>query len=178
MTRIVTPLLTLLLLLSSVSVDAQKQPAPKKSPVAIAKAQIGNAYVKIVYGQPSKNNRVIFGELVPFGKVWRLGANESTEITLTSDVLIGTTKVPAGTYSLFAIPEKNEWTLIINKDLGMWGDYSYKAENDVVRIKAPIAKNEPASEAFIIEIAKVEETFSLTFYWDDVKVSIPIKAVN
>jgi hypothetical protein len=81
--------------------------------------------VKVTYGQPSKKGRVIFGDLVPYGEVWRTGANEATEITFSSDVVISGKTIKAGTYTLFTIPQKNTWTIILNSELKQWGSYGY-----------------------------------------------------
>src|SRR5436190_14965129 len=85
------------------------------SPVAMTTAKYKDSYIKVTYGQPSKKNRVIFGELVPYNQVWRTGANEATEITFTQDVLIQGKSIPSGTYTIFTIPTLAAWTIIFNK---------------------------------------------------------------
>ena len=157
---------------------AQNGPAPRQSPIALAAIKADNAYIKVVYGQPSKNNRVIFGELVPYNKVWRTGANEATEITFTKDILFAGERVPAGTYSLFTVPTEGDWTVILNKDLGMWGHYTYKEANDLLRVTASPHKLDEPMEAFRISLRREDTTVFLTLSWDETGVSVPITVVN
>jgi len=134
-----------------------------------------DAYVKIVYSQPHKNGRQIFGELVPYGKIWRTGANEATEITLTHDLRIGNDILKAGSYSIFSIPEENEWTIIFNKELGLWGAYNYSEKKDMLRIKAPVIHNTISLyEPFTITFEQRNDKADLIFYWDKVMVRVPI----
>mgnify|MGYP003596677320 CR=1 FL=1 len=106
-----------LLVLSGASF-AQDAVKPRPSPMATVSSRYKDTYIKVTYSQPHKHGRVIFGELVPYGQVWRTGANEATELTVTRDVKINSLDLKAGTYSLFTIPEKSSWTIILNKDLG------------------------------------------------------------
>jgi hypothetical protein len=112
------------------------------------------AMIRIIYSRPAKKEREVFGKLVPFGKVWRTGANESAEIKFYQDVLLGGKKIKAGTYSLFTIPEQSEWTIILNTDLDQWGAYSYREEKDVLRFKVPVKKAEDLIESFSIKCEK------------------------
>ena len=109
---------------------------PRVSPKASLSQTVGVTDVTIAYCRPSVKGRVIWGGLVPFDQVWRTGANEATTITFSDDVTIEGTKLPAGTYGLFTIPGRSEWTFVFNKGAKQWGAYSYKAEDDVLRIKA------------------------------------------
>jgi hypothetical protein len=97
-----------------------------------------DTYIKITYCQPRTRGREIFGALVPYGQVWRTGANEATEITLTKDVFINGMMITAGTYSVFTIPDKEKWVIIFNKELGLWGSYNYNYKNDLIRFEVPI----------------------------------------
>jgi tetratricopeptide (TPR) repeat protein len=106
---------------------------PKPSPGASVKTEIGTAAVTIDYHRPGVKGRKIWGELVPYGQVWRLGANNATTITFSDAVKVEGKDVPAGTYGLFAIPAQDKWTLILNKQPKQWGAYFYKAEEDVLR---------------------------------------------
>src|SRR6516164_3013766 len=92
----------------------------RTSLMAVASILYKDSYFKIVYSQPQKRGREIFGKLVPFGQVWRTGANEATELTATADINVNGVLLKAGTYSLFSIPEKDKWTIVINRDLGQW----------------------------------------------------------
>lgn len=136
-----------------------------------------DAYVKIVYGQPQKNNREIFGKLVPYGEVWRTGANEATEITLTRDMQVNNQLLKAGTYSIFTIPQPDQWTIIINSDVGLWGSYNYSQKLDVMRFDIPVVKN-LLTEAFTMSFDQRNEVADLLILWDTVKLSIPFKFLN
>src|SRR5438270_2020915 len=96
------------------------------------------AIARIIYCRPQKNQRVIFGDLIEYGKVWRLGANEATELELFKEVYIGGKKIPKGRYTLYAIPNPKEWTIIINKDTDTWGAFIYDAKKDILRIDVPV----------------------------------------
>jgi hypothetical protein len=152
---------------------------PRSSPLALATARSKATYVKITYSQPHKRNREIFGNLVPFGQVWRLGANETTEITTTKDITINSILLKAGTYSLFAIPEKDKWTIIINADVGLWGSYNYNTKQDVFRFTVPVqSTGDVIFEPFTILFDQKTDTADLLIMWDKTKVSIPIKFIN
>ena len=157
---------------------AQDTFKPRPSPTAIANARYKDTYVKITYGQPYKRGREIFGSLVPYGKVWRTGANEATELTLTKDIRINGTSLKAGTYSLFTIPEKEKWTIIINSDLGLWGAYNYNEKMDVMRFQVPVVLNDKFYEPFTIVFDQRNDLADLLLLWDTVKISIPVKFVN
>ena len=130
--------------------------------------------IKITYSRPSKNGRPIFGVLEQFGKVWRTGANESTEIKFYQDVKIGNEKIKAGTYSLFTIPEKDNWTIIINKQTDKWGAYTYDQSKDVARVKVPVKTYPDVIDAFSITSQDAAEGANLIMGWDQTLVEIPI----
>jgi hypothetical protein len=157
---------------------AQEAIKQRPSPSAIAAMHYKDAYVKITYSQPHKRDREIFGKLVPYGQVWRTGANEATEITLTKDLLINTKLLKAGTYSVFTIPEKEKWTIIINSDLGMWGAYNYDSKMDVMRFEVPVKVIDKIYEPFTITFDQHNELANLLMIWDIVQISIPIKFIN
>lgn len=142
-----------------------------------APEKIGNdkAMIRITYNRPAKKNREIFGKLVPFGKVWRLGANEAPEIKFYQDVTIGGKKIGAGSYALLAIPGETQWTIIISSDLDQWGAYSYNPALDVVRVNVPVAKSEQVIENFSIVFAK-KDAANATMYlgWDTTQVAVPV----
>ena len=130
--------------------------------------------IKVVYSRPAKKGREVFGVLEQFDKVWRLGANENTEITFAKAVTIGDQKIKAGTYSLFAIPTKNSWTIIVNKQTDRWGAFSYDEANDVARVAVPTTKTEKAIENFSITFADSTEGANLFMAWDTTQVMLPI----
>ena len=162
-----------LLVATATFIYAQEAVEPRPSPMAVALAKQGDTYVKIVYSQPHKRGREIFGsELVPYGKVWRLGANEATEITLTEGIEVGGKQLEAGTYSMYAIPQKDKWTIIFSSMLGEWGAYNYDESKDVLRVEAPVEVSETSYEPFTVKFN--EEGDQLTMVWDKTKVVVPV----
>lgn len=157
----------------------EPDPIRRKSPIAIAKVnhQSTDTYIKIVYGQPYKRERDIFGDLVPYGEVWRTGANEATELTTTRDIIFGGQELQAGTYSLFTIPRQNdEWTVILNEKLGQWGAFDYDESADVMRIDAPASDKESVTEAFTIQFSEVKgDSVDILMEWDQTMVEVPIQ---
>lgn len=170
--------LAVLLILSFYTAGAQDAPAVRPSPTAITAIRYKDSYVKITYCQPRKRGREIFGKLVPFGEVWRTGANEATEITLTKDVFIKGTLVPAGTYSIFTIPGKESWTIILNKDLGTWGAYNYNVKLDFLRFDVAVQTNTEVYEAFTIQFDHRNSVADLLLLWDKTKISIPFQFIE
>jgi len=154
---------------------AQEALEPRPSPMAVAIIQFEDTYVKIVYSRPHKKGREIFGVLESYGKVWRTGANEATEITCTRDIKINGKKLLAGTYSFFSIPQEDNWTIIINSGLGQWGAYQYNQELDVMRFEVPIEQTKVPYEPFTIEFVQEAENTNLLLMWDKTKVSVPIE---
>tara|TARA_R110001632_G_scaffold102272_3_gene210347 strand:- start:9103 stop:9633 length:531 start_codon:yes stop_codon:yes gene_type:complete len=154
---------------------AQKFSDLDKSPMDIASFpssyRVSEKVVKIAYSRPQLKGRSI-SKLAPSGKVWRTGANEVPEITFYKDVTFGGTEVKAGTYSLVTIPGEKEWTVILSKQLNVWGSYFYKAENDVARVTVPVKKSEKSIEVFSIAIDK---DMTIHMGWGDVIVSVPVK---
>ena len=129
---------------------APKLEFPAASPAATIKQRVGFTDIEINYSRPSMRGRKIFGGLLPYGEVWRTGANSATKITFSTSVKFGGADVPAGTYALFSIPGQNEWTVILNKVPGQWGAYAYDAKNDLVRVKAAPAALTRPFETFAI----------------------------
>jgi hypothetical protein len=158
---------------------AQEAIPPRPSPMASIAMRYKDSYVKITYSQPHKRGRDVFGSLVPYGKVWRTGANEATEITATKNILVNGTLLKAGTYSIFTIPEKEKWTIIINSDVGLWGSYNYNQKLDVMRFEAPVqAIPDLIYEPFTLQFDQRNDVANLLIMWDRVKISIPIKFIN
>ncbi|HEX7847539.1 MAG TPA: DUF2911 domain-containing protein [Chitinophagaceae bacterium] len=160
-----------LLLLSA---DAQlRTPAP--SPTQTIKQDFGLGNVELVYSRPVAKGRKIYGDLVPFGKVWRTGANQATTLTFSEEVSIGGKKIPAGKYGLVTIPDKDKWTLIITKQLDVTSPAAYKAESDVVRVDVkPMAMGEKM-ESFTMQFANVKPTScELQIMWENTAVALPI----
>ena len=157
---------------------AQEAVQPRLSPTAIVTMKYEDSYVKITYCQPHKRGRLIFGELVPYGQVWRTGANEATEITVTTNVLIGKDTLKAGTYSVFTIPEKDSWTVIFNSELGQWGSYNYLESSNVLRIEVPVQKLSDVSwEAFTITFEQANDHADIVMVWGKTRVAIPVRFI-
>lgn len=150
------------------------RPELRPSPVALAAYKDESNYIKLVYGQPFKKGRTIFGNLAKWGQVWRTGANEATEITFTRDMKFDGKVCRAGTYTLFTIPNPDKWTIILNADLGQWGAYSYKPDRDVLRFDVPPRKSEQVFEALTFKFNETDAGADLVMHWDDVMVSIPL----
>lgn len=127
--------------------------------------------MKITYSRPQLKGRNL-EKLAPAGKVWRLGANEAAEVTFYKDVTFGGKAVKAGTYTMYAIPGEKEWTVIISKQLNVWGSYFYKESEDVVRVKASVSKSEKSIEAFSIAF---DEDMTIHMGWATTIVSVPVK---
>ncbi len=184
-------LLICLLACSTLITEAQKLRALDKSPMDMAyypddfahdrkfaPAKVGDkVYARVTYSRPARNARDVFGKLVPYGKVWRIGANEATEIKLFTDATIQGKKIKAGVYSLYIIPNETEWTIILNTDLDQWGAYSYKPELDVLRVTAPVKKAEEPIENLTIQFKKASDKINesiMILAWDTVEVDVPV----
>jgi len=129
---------------------------------------------RILYSRPQKQGRKIFGELVEYGKVWRLSANEATEIEFYKDVKIGGKKVLKGRYTLYAIVNENIWTMILNNDTDTWGAFKYDSKKDVLRIDVPVQKTDEVVESMSMLFDKSATGISLIIAWEQMKVSLPI----
>jgi hypothetical protein len=153
-----------------------KMPAP--SPTQTIKQDFALGSVEITYSRPSMKGRKIFGDLVPFGKVWRTGANSATLIKFNDAVEIAGKKIDTGSYSLYTIPNANEWEVIINKATGNWGTNGYNDSGDVVRFKVPSMKMASVIETFSMQFANVKpESCELHIMWDKTAIAVPIKAL-
>jgi len=129
---------------------------------------------RILYSRPQKQGRKIFGELVEYGKVWRLGANEATEIEFYKDVKIGGKKVLKGRYTLYAIVNEDVWTMILNKDTDTWGAFKYDSKKDMLRTDVPVQKTDEVVESMSMMFEKSATGISLIIAWEQVKVTLPI----
>ena len=129
---------------------------------------------RVIFSRPQKNGRTIFGELLEYGKVWRLGANEATEIEFFQNVKIGNTRIKKGRYTMYCIPYADKWTLIINKETDTWGSFKYDETKDVVRTEVPVQKQQDILEFFVMAFDKIPGGAGLTIAWDNFKVVLPI----
>jgi hypothetical protein len=153
---------------------AMMAPIPQLSPRDTIRTSIGGANFAITYSRPMKRARVLFGETVPWGEVWRTGANEATHFHTDKDLVIGGTAVPAGTYTLWTIPRPEGWTLIINKQTGQWGTI-YDPGQDLARIEMRDEAPATREEQFTISLEPTEPGAVLRLKWDDREAWVPIE---
>lgn len=133
---------------------------------------------RVIYSRPQKNGRSVFGELVEYGKLWRLGANEATEIELYRDAKIGDSKLKKGRYSMYCIPFQDKWTIIFNKETDIWGAFQYDQKKDVLRVDAPAEKQPEAAEAYTMCFEKSGSGANLIMMWDNMKAILPFSFQN
>ena len=136
--------------------------------------KISPPLVKVLYGRPSKKGRDIFGEVIPYGKIWRVGANEATEVVFYKDVVFGEHLVKAGAYVLYAIPGQTEWTLILNSKTDVWGTYEYEPRFDVARLSAKVSRAE-FLEAFSIAFKEKGKQVNMVLAWDTARITAPLR---
>ncbi len=159
------------------TVNAQTIKTPAPSTTQTIKQDFGVGTVELSYSRPNVKSRKVFGDLVPFGQVWRTGANGATTLTFSEEVMIGGTKVPAGKYGLVSIPDKNEWTYILTKQLDVTSPGAYKEANDVVRVKAKPVTIAYPQETLTMQFANVKpSSIDLMLMWDNQVVTLPITA--
>jgi hypothetical protein len=162
-----------LMLATNLLAQTPKVDFPAASPACTLKQHIGLTDVEIEYSRPGVKDRTIFGGLVPYGKVWRTGANAATKITFSTPVKLNGTDIPAGTYALFTIPGEDEWTIIINKGAAQWGAFQYDEKADVVRFQATPVKLSKPMETFVIEFTDIrDESARLNLAWENTLVPI------
>lgn len=174
-------------LMSMLLVRAQIKPSPvDSSPLDISYYPVDYPILKIqdkaseplvarvVYSRPQKKGRVLFGDLLPYGQVWRLGANEATEIEFFRDVTIDNKKIKKGRYTLYALVNPDKWTLILNKETDTWGAFRYDSSKDVLRTTVPVEKQTDITEAFSMAFQKAKKGADLMILWDNVLVRLPI----
>ena len=185
-------ILLIIILSASTHSFAQKDSIPPidKSPMdmsycppfyPIHKAQdriVEPLVARVVYSRPGKNNRQIFGKLVEYGKIWRLGANEATEIEFYKDVMVQKTKIKKGKYTLYAIPEERTCTLIFNKETDTWGAFLYDEKKDLLRVNLPVQLPEQTLENFTIYFSLNGSDAKLFFGWDNYSFTLPISVLK
>ena len=167
-----------LLMLVSFNIQAQDFPDLDVSPMDVASFpsnyKISNKLIKVTYSRPQLKGRPL-SKMTPKFEVWRTGANEATQITLYKDAMFGSTKIKAGTYSLFTIPDEKEWTVIINSDTNEWGAYSYDKAKDVARLKVPVKETDKMLEAFTMTFDEAPDGATLYMGWGNIVVAVPFK---
>ena len=171
-------LLSAALLFGGGALQAQGIKMPAPSPAQKVEQAVGLGTITVDYSRPSMKGREIFGDLVPYGKLWRTGANASTKIKFSDDVTIEGNKVPAGEYALYTIPGKDEWTIIIHKNTKHWGDggQDYKPEEDLVRFKVKPQQNPRKVESFTINFTNLTaDGTDVEILWDRTMVPFTVK---
>ncbi|HOY06783.1 MAG TPA: DUF2911 domain-containing protein [Saprospiraceae bacterium] len=150
---------------------------PQPSPTAKISQEVGLTKVEVEYSRPSAKGRKVFGELVPFGDLWRTGANASTKVTFGEDVKVGETSLPKGTYALYTVPNTTQWEVVFYKDITLWGapaPADYKTENIAASIKVPSMAVRDMVESLTIEISNLKNNgANLDIMWENTKVSVP-----
>ena len=161
--------------LSLLAVDAQQLKTPHPSPTQTIKQDFGISTVELTYSRPAIKGRKVFGDLVPYGKLWRTGANAATRIKFADDVQVGGTTLKAGEYVIYTVPNQNEWEVVFNKGLNNWGIDGYKQEEDVARVKVKSIKLDESVESFTMQFMNVKPTSTdLYIAWDKTAVAVPI----
>ena len=166
-------LLAIFFALSSLTltVSAQEDKAKRPSPPATASGEINGKKVTVNYGQPSIKGREVWGKLVPYGQVWRAGANEATTIEFSKDVTIEGKTLPAGKYGFFTIPNADEWTIIFNKVPNQWGAFKYDATQDALRVNVKPKQ----SKAFNEKLTYVVNKNTVSLAWENAEVAFGVK---
>lgn len=173
------------MLVATNPVNAQDKDSPNFSKLdaspmdlVLYRNQNDEAIARIIYSRPQKREREVFGKLVPYGKVWRTGANEATELTLYKDMKVADVTVKAGTYTLYTIPDEKEWTVILNNRTNTWGAYEYTDKEDKVRIKVPVRQAPNTIESLSMAFEEAPDGANLLIGWDDRYVKVPFKNVK
>ncbi len=163
----------------AVSLTAQDYSVPAASPRKKIEQQFSISKITLDYGRPAVKGRAVFGDLVPYGKVWRAGANSSSKITFGQPVTFGGKEVAAGTYGLYIIPQANEWKIILNKDSQSWGAFSFDEKLNVVDVTVPVQKLSTKQEWFTMDLKPISDTqLNLDIEWDTSKVAVPIQVAK
>jgi hypothetical protein len=152
------------------------------SPPGVVRYDQNDFIIEIPYSRPSKKGRMIFGTeeegaLQPYGKYWRLGANEATEISFSRDVLFNGNPVPAGTYRIYAVPGERQFEISLNSELGKWGAMEPDYEMDVLKTTVPVEKSNQSVEQYTIRFEEDGEDVLVVFEWSDVKIKVPVRPV-
>ena len=160
--------------IAAVSAEAQPLRTPAPSPTQTVQQDFGISSMQLIYSRPGMRGRKIFGDLVPYGKIWRTGANQATRIKFSEDVSIGGQPLKAGEYALYTIPNENEWEIVINKGSANWGT-DYKQEDDILRVKAKPVRLNDAVETFTMQFDNIKATSAdLKIMWEKTAVTVPI----
>jgi tetratricopeptide (TPR) repeat protein len=171
--RVLTSLL--FFLFSSISFAQLKH--PKASPAATITQEVGFSTIKVEYSRPAVRGRKIFGDLVPYGRIWRVGANESTKISFDTYFNVGANNMPPGTYTLYAFPNESEWEVVFHHNISHWGDgrKKYNSEEDAFRIKVEPNQVSAFQENFLISFDQLtHDSVNMIWHWSNTSVTISV----
>ncbi len=150
---------------------------PKASPFSKVEQVVGLSKITVEYSRPAVRGRTLFGELVPYGRIWRVGANESTKITIDSDMEVAGNLLPKGTYALYAFPERETWEIVFHKNIGHWGDgrQNYDPTEDAFRVASTPKKTQAWQENFLITFDEItHNSIIMKWLWGNTEVAIPL----
>ena len=148
---------------------------PNNYPVLMIQDKMTEPLVaRVIYSRPQKAGRTIFGSLVKYGEVWRMGANEATEVEFFKPVKIGDKKIPKGRYTLYAITNENNWIIILNKNIDTWGSFKYDQKKDLVRTTVAVQKTDIPIESLAMAFEKTATGCNLIIAWENIKVALPV----
>ncbi len=167
----------MMLSMCTVYLQAQTLKTPSPSPSQVLKQDFALSFIEIAYSRPDMKGRQIFGKLVPFGEMWRTGANKATRVSFGEDVKVAGNAIKAGDYALYTIPNKDEWEIILNKGINNGGIVGYKKEDDVVRFKVKPTAIHESVRTFTIQVANIaSNACEIQIMWDKTSISIPVLA--
>jgi len=177
MEKFYTAIITLFFAVSStLSINAQAYQKVDEVPHDISyfrRSMVTQPLVKVIYGRPQKNGQKVFGEIVPYGELWRTGANEATEVKFYKDIVFGGQKIIAGTYVIYTVPGKKEWEIILSSNIDVLGAFQYDPSYDVAKIKVKV-NNAEELESFSIFFREKQDIIQMVLGWDTTRVNIPI----
>ncbi|WP_296382323.1 DUF2911 domain-containing protein [Winogradskyella sp.] len=173
--RLLTTIAFAFMMLVSFNIEAQKFSGLDKSPLDLASfpSRGSDKAIKVFYSRPQLKGRTVGKELAPYGKLWRTGANDATQIQFLSDMKFGGKTIKTGAYSLFTIPGEKEWTIIISSDVDNWATRGYKESNEVARVTVPVTEGSDSLEAFSITFEATDAGATMHLGWDKVRVAVP-----
>jgi hypothetical protein len=169
---VVSPINMDSVIMSNVAKDQARPHIPIANKQDSVQTVIGETAIKIRYSRPSVRGRVIFGEVVPYDRFWRTGADAATKLTLNKPVYFNGRELPAGEYSIFTMPSKNGWTIMFNKQANIWGT-EYKAENDVLRVQMSVETLPETVELLTINVVPADKGGRIEVNWENLKASVP-----
>ena len=171
------PILLCSILLTLTSLEAQIE-HPRISPLAVVEQHIGLSKITVVYSRPGVRGRKIVGELVPYGRIWRVGANESTKFTNESSLIIMGNLLPPGTYALYAFPKEDIWEIVFHSNTSHWGDgrKNYNPKEDIFRIEVIPERLAELQENFLISFDRIDHNgMEMIWQWEHTRITIPIE---